>query len=287
MENQFENMDLLDDDLIDFDDETTETQEFLESKTEETSEDSSKSKKPIYIATGIVAMLTIVLGATYLLNGDVSPEQEQANQNQNQDQEQQLSTGISPNNKVDPDTFDMNTYEFEQSKHPIDPATVEKEDTLIYWENPNNENEFVGFTEDGQLFGRVDDDWYENYGTEEYSEQLKLEDQQAREEYWRENPDEAPPGEWLEDGTYQLSGETIKVDVVERQEVVVTTPDGEVLLDAQGNEMTKVEDVVVGQEDLFVAESNKPGQLTPEQVQDRLNYGNQGNQYTDPNIKFG
>lgn len=154
MDNQFDNMDLPDDDLIDFEDEAD--QAFLEntgdsnnqnesdSEYNEDNEDNPNKKKAIMIISGIVATVGIIAGGVYLLNGnqEIQPDTE----------EKFVSSGVSPNNKVDPDEFNMHTYEYEQAKVPVDLDTIEKEDTLIYWENEYDPSAFVGITEDGQLF---------------------------------------------------------------------------------------------------------------------------------------
>lgn len=196
-------------------------------------EDGEKSKTPLIIG-GILGSVAILGLAAFMFlgNGDTTGEE---------------SLGISPNNKVDPETFNMHTHEYEEFDEPIDVTTVEKEDTLIYWEHPdeNLADDFIGITEDGQLFGRVNETEAAMIEDEELQAAITQAEYESMYDDWKENPETAPDGEWLEDGTFEFAGDEVVIETVVTTEVEVVDEEGEVVIDEEGEVVTEtVEEII-------------------------------------------
>lgn len=210
MDNQFENMEILDDELIDFDGEGD--QQFLDHGNDSPEKEPGNNKKTALLIGGIIGSVAMLVGGVYLLN-QASPDTIENSDTIIED------VGISANDNLDVEEFDMNTHNFVAQPDPIDTTELEKEDTLIYWENPNNTEEFVAMTDDGQFFGRLDAEEEALLYDEEYQEEIRAQGDAEIQEYWKENPDETPEGEWLEDGTFEVASETVVIDVYDTVKV--------------------------------------------------------------------
>lgn len=211
MDNQFDNMDLPDDDLIDFDGEGD--QQFLDPGNDSPEKEPGNSKKTALLIGGIIGSVAMLVGGVYLLN-QASPDTIEPSDTVILD-----VPAVSPDEKVDVEEFDMNKHTYISKPVETDVTELEKEDTIVYWENPNNTEEFIGISDDGQLFGRISEEEAALLDDEEYQAELRAEQEQEIQEFWKENPDETPDGEWLEDGTFKVATTTATIDVYETVKV--------------------------------------------------------------------